>query len=43
MGKKPVLVANADSKIIYMNGSLYNLMRVQSEDVIGKVMDETLA
>ena len=42
MGKKPVLVANADSKIIYMNGSLYNLMRVQSEDVIGKVMDETL-
>ena len=42
MGKKPVLVASADSKIIYMNGSLYNLMRVQSEDVIGKVMDETL-
>tara|TARA_B100000683_G_scaffold277062_1_gene333647 strand:- start:1453 stop:2670 length:1218 start_codon:yes stop_codon:yes gene_type:complete len=42
MGKKPVLVANADNKIIYMNGSLYNLMRVQSEDVIGKVMDETL-
>jgi len=42
MSKKPVLVANAENKIIYMNGQLYNLMRVQSEDVIGKVMDETL-
>jgi PAS domain-containing protein len=42
MSKKPVLVANAENKIIYMNGQLYKLMRVQSEDVIGKVMDETL-
>ena len=42
MSKKPVLVASADNKIIYMNGQLYNLMRVQSEDVIGKSMNETL-
>ena len=42
MSKKPVLVANAENKIIYMNGQLYNLMRVQSEDVIGKLMNETL-
>lgn len=36
--KRPVLVANADSKIIYMNNQLYSLLQVQSEDVIGKEM-----
>lgn len=42
MVKKPVLVANADNKLIYMNNQLYSLMQVQSEDVIGKEMSETV-
>ncbi|WP_127716565.1 HAMP domain-containing protein [Halobacteriovorax sp. HLS] len=40
--KKPVLLANANSQIIYMNSHLYSLLQVQSEDVIGKVMTDTL-
>lgn len=42
MVKKPVLVANADGKLIYMNNQLYSLMQVQSEDVIGKSMTDTV-
>lgn len=40
--KKPVLVANADNKLIYMNNKTYTLFKLRSEDVIGKVMEETL-
>lgn len=40
--KKPVLLANANNQIIYMNSRLYSLLQVQSEDVIGKVMSDTL-
>lgn len=40
--KKPILVANADGKLIYMNNKLYSLLQVQSEDVIGKIMRETV-
>lgn len=42
MVKKPVLVANAEGKLIYMNNQLYSLMQVQSEDVIGKNMTDTV-
>lgn len=42
MIRKPVLVANADGKLIYMNNNLYSLMQVQSEDVIGKPMTESV-
>lgn len=42
MVKKPVLVADAKGKLIYMNGQLYNILQVQSEDVIGKEMKETV-
>jgi len=42
MIKKPVLVANAEGKLIYMNNQLYSLMQVQSEDVIGKTMTDTI-
>lgn len=41
MIKRPILVANADGKLIYMNNNLYSLLKVQSEDVIGKDMTET--
>jgi nitrogen fixation/metabolism regulation signal transduction histidine kinase len=39
--KKPVLVANAEGKLIYVNNHLYSLLQIQSEDVIGKVMNST--
>ena len=39
--KKPVLVANAEGELIYMNNKLYSLLQVQSEDVLGKNMAET--
>lgn len=42
MVKKPILVANAQGKLIYMNNQLYSLMQVQSEDVIGKVMTDSV-
>jgi PAS domain-containing protein len=38
MVKKPILVANAEGKLIYMNNHLYSIMQVQSEEVIGKMM-----
>lgn len=40
--KKPILVANTDGKLIYMNNWLYSLIRVRSEDVIGKLMQESM-
>ena len=40
--KKPVLVADAAGKLIYMNSGLYSLLQVQSEDVIGKTMNEAI-
>ena len=40
--KRPVLVANADNKIIYINKHLYSLLKIQSEDIIGKEMTDTV-
>ena len=40
--KRPVLVANADNKIIYINNLLYSLLQIQSEDIIGKEMTDTV-
>lgn len=40
--KKPVMVANADGKLIYMNNLLYSLLQCQSEDVLGKDMTDTV-
>ncbi len=40
--KKPILVANADSKLIYINNRLYDILQVQSEDILGKDMNETV-
>ena len=42
MVKKPVLIANAEGKLIYMNNQLYSLLQVQTEDVIGKNMTESV-
>lgn len=42
MVKRPVLLANANSKIVYMNNQLYSLMQIQSDDVIGKEITETV-
>lgn len=39
--RKPVLVADATGHIVYMNGRLYNILQVQSQDVIGKEMEES--
>lgn len=42
MVKKPVLLANAKGELIYLNNHVYSLLQIQSEDCIGKVMQETL-
>jgi len=39
---RPVLVASAGAKLIYMNNQLYSLLQVNSEDVIGKAMTESV-
>ena len=41
MTKRPVLVANAEQELIYMNNKMYSLLQVQSDDVLGKEMDES--
>lgn len=40
--KKPVMVANAEGRLIYMNNRLYSLMQVQMTDVIGKNIHDTV-
>ncbi len=40
--RKPVLVANSSGSLIYLNNQTYSLLQVQSEDVIGKEMTETV-
>ncbi|MBI2522173.1 MAG: hypothetical protein HYV97_17270 [Bdellovibrio sp.] len=40
--KKPILIADATGKLMYMNNWLYSLLKVQSEDVIGKYLQETV-
>ena len=39
---KPVLVANAEGNLIYLNNKTYSLLQVQSEDVIGKEMTDSV-
>ena len=41
MVKKPILVANAEGRLVYMNNRLFSLLQVQSEDVLGKEMSDT--
>ena len=38
--RRPVLVADAEGKLRYMNNKLYSLLQVQTEDVIDKPMTE---
>lgn len=40
--RRPVLVANSSGSLIYLNNQTYSLLQVQSEDVIGKEMAETV-
>jgi PAS domain-containing protein len=40
--RRPVLVTDANGKLIYLNGHSYQLLEVQSEDVIGKEMNDTV-
>ncbi|MFZ8933422.1 MAG: HAMP domain-containing protein [Bacteriovoracaceae bacterium] len=40
--KKPVMVANAEGRLIYMNNRLYSLMQLQMTDVIGKNIHDTV-
>ncbi len=41
MVRKPIMVANAQGQLIYMNNQLYSLLQVQSDDVMGKAMKES--
>src|SRR5690606_9702283 len=41
MVRKPILVANAQGQLIYMNNQLYSLLQVQSDEVLGKAMKES--
>lgn len=40
--RRPVLVANANGNLIYLNNQTYSLLQIQSEDVIGKEVAETV-
>lgn len=42
MVKRPVLLANANGELIYLNNQVYSLLQIQSEDCIGKVMTDTV-
>lgn len=42
MVKRPVLLANAKGELMYMNNQIYQLLQVQSEDTIGKVMTDSI-
>ncbi|MDC1175338.1 PAS domain-containing protein [Bacteriovoracaceae bacterium] len=42
MIRKPILVANAAGNLIYMNNKMYSILQVQSEDIIGKEMADTM-
>ena len=41
MTKRPVLVANAEQELIYMNNKMYSILQVQSDDFMGKSMDDS--
>jgi nitrogen fixation/metabolism regulation signal transduction histidine kinase len=42
MMKRHILVANANSELIYMNNAMYGLLELQSDDVLRKNMSDTL-
>ncbi|MFG1499956.1 HAMP domain-containing protein [Halobacteriovorax sp. XZX-3] len=42
MVKRPVLLTNAKGELMYMNNQIYQLLQVQSEDTIGKVMTDSI-
>jgi PAS domain-containing protein len=42
MVKRPVLLANANGELIYLNNQVYSLLQVQSEDAIGRQMEDTV-
>jgi len=42
MTKKPVLVSNAEGQLIYLNNKMYDILNFESQDVIGKSMEEAL-
>ena len=42
MTKRPVLVANAEQELIYMNNKMYSILQVQSDDVLGKEMEDKI-
>lgn len=41
MTKRPVLVANAAQELIYMNNKMYSILQVQSDDFMGKNLEDT--
>lgn len=41
MVKKNVLVANADGELIYLNNKMYQILNIESEDVLHKDIHET--
>jgi hypothetical protein len=42
MVKKNIMIANAKGELIYMNNPMYALLEMQSDDVINKIITDTL-
>lgn len=42
MIKKNVLIANADSELIYLNNQMYKILNMDSENLLNKQMEDTL-
>ncbi len=42
MIKKNILIANASSELIYLNNQMYNVLKVESDRVLNKSMEDTL-
>lgn len=42
LARRPVLVSDAQGKLIYMNNKMFSLMEVQSDDVLGRAMAESM-
>ncbi len=40
--KKNVIVSDAEGKLVYLNNSLYSLLNIKSDDVIDKLIKETI-
>lgn len=42
MIRRNILISNAKGELIYLNNQMYNLLNIESEDVLNKSMDDTV-